>query len=134
MDQKHILIIDDNESIRRSFELALEDTGYPVTTVDSGEKGITEIKKGHYQLVFLNLNMPGMNGVQTLRAIRDLFPNLPVCIISAFHKEFLAELDDARKKGLQFQLLRKPIGAAEIEALARSVLDKNPSNLDKDKE
>ena len=122
--KKRILVIDDEQAVRRSFELALEDSPYYVTTVDRGEKGIEEIQKKSYQLVFLDLKMPGMNGVETLQKIRELFPSLPVYIVTAFHKEFLTELDDVRKAGLQFQLLRKPIGSVEILAIAQSVLDK----------
>ena len=125
MNNKHcILVIDDEPAIRRSFELALEDSGYQVTTVDSGEKGVDEVNNHNYKLVFLDLKMPGMNGVQTLRKIREFSMSLPVYIVTAFHKEFLMELDDVRKEGLPFQLLRKPIGSIEILALAQSVLDR----------
>ena len=123
-NERCILVIDDEHAIRRSFELALEDSGYHVTTVDSGEKGVLEVKNNAYKLVFLDLKMPGMNGVQTLRQIRELSMNLPVYVVTAFHKEFLMELDDVRKAGLPFQLLRKPIGSVEILALAQSVLDR----------
>ena len=123
-NEKRILIIDDDEAVRRSFELALEDSGYPVTTVDRGEKGVEEVKKNIYQLVFLDLKMPGMNGVKTLQKIREFSATLPVYIVTAFHKEFLVELDEVRKEGLLFQLLRKPIGSVEILALAQSVLDR----------
>ena len=123
-NEKRILIIDDDEAVRRSFELALEDSGYPVTTVDRGEKGVEEVKKNINQLVFLDLKMPGMNGVKTLQKIREFSATLPVYIVTAFHKEFLVELDEVRKEGLLFQLLRKPIGSVEILALAQSVLDR----------
>lgn len=121
---KDILVIDDEPAIRRSFELALEDSGFNVTTVDTGEKGIEEVKKHQYRLVFLDLKMPGMNGAETLIQIRKLSMNLPIYIVTAFHKEFLVELDDIRKKGIPFQLLRKPIGSIEILAVAKSVLDR----------
>ena len=123
-NEKRILVIDDEAAVRRSFELALEDSGYDVTTVDRGEKGVEEVLTNRYQLVFLDLKMPGMNGVKTLQKIREFSMSLPVYIVTAFHREFLMELDDVRKAGLPFQLLRKPIGSVEILALAQSVLDK----------
>ncbi len=122
-NMQKILVIDDEEAIRRSFELALEDSDFSITTVSSGEEGAKEVENG-YNLVFLDLKMPGMNGVQTLKKIRESFPDLPVYIVTAFHKEFLTELDEARQLGLKFQLLRKPIGSVEIQALAQCVLDK----------
>ena len=122
--EKNILVIDDEEVVRRSFELALEDSGYHIKTVDCGEKGVEEIKNDSYQLVFLDLKMPGMNGVTTLKKIREISMTVPVYIVTAFHKEFLMELDEIRKAGLPFQLVRKPIGNVEIIALAQSVLDR----------
>lgn len=121
---KNILVIDDERAVRRSFELALEDTDYKIKTVECGEEGIQAVEDNDFQLIFLDLKMPGMNGVQTLKGIRKLKPTVPVYIVTAFHKEFLSELDEVRKEGLQFQLLRKPIGSVEIQTLAQSVLDK----------
>lgn len=122
-NEKNILVIDDEEVIRLAFQLALEDSGYQVTTVDNGQKGVEEVKKNIYHLVFLDLKMPGMDGVETLKNIRKFSLSLPVYILTAFHKEFLSGLDDVRKAGFSFQLLRKPIGSIEILALAHSVLD-----------
>lgn len=120
---RSILVIDDEEAVRRSFELALEDQDYHVTTVDNGKDGAKEVKKG-YNLVFLDLKMPGQNGVETLKQIREYSSDLPVYIVTAFHKEFLSELDEVRKLGIQFQLLRKPIGSIEIQVLTQSILDR----------
>ena len=64
-----------------------------------------------------------MNGVETLRGIRAFFPDLPIYIVTAFHKEFLAELEAVRKDGILFQLLRKPLGNVEIQAVAQAVLE-----------
>ncbi len=122
-DEKKILVIDDEFSVRRSFELALEDSTYIVISVDSGEKGIEQLNQSRFDLVFLDLKMPGMNGAQTLREIRKLDSKIPVYIVTAFHKEFLVDLEDVRKDGLPFQLLRKPIGSIEILALAQSILE-----------
>lgn len=125
---RSILVIDDEEAIRRSFELALEDQDYYAKTVDNGKDGVEEVKKG-YNLVFLDLKMPGQNGVETLKQIREYSDDLPVYIVTAFHKEFLSELDEVRKMGVTFQLLRKPIGSIEIQILTQSILDR-PISLD----
>ena len=120
---KQILVIDDDEAVRKSFTLALEDTGYQIDTVESGERGIEKVQTGRYDLIFLDLKMPGLNGVETLRRLRELDPGVPIYIVTAFHKEFLDQLGTAAEDGLSFELLHKPIGADEIDLLARSVLE-----------
>jgi len=119
---KRILVIDDEEATRMSFTLALEDTGFKVDTAESGEKGLQMKKDAEYDLIFLDLKMPGMNGVQTLREIRKTDKEVPVYIVTAFHKEFFEKLKIARKEGLDFEVLKKPIGNEEIVLLTKSIL------------
>ena len=121
--QKRILVIDDEDAIRKSFVLALEDTNFQVDTVESGEKGIECVKKQLYDLIFLDLKMPGLNGVETLQEIRKTDKNVPVYFVTAFYGEFLSELENAQKEGLSFNILRKPVGMEEIEMLTRGVLE-----------
>jgi DNA-binding NtrC family response regulator len=120
---KHIIVIDDQPDIRNIFELALEDTDIAVDTAESGITGLEKISKNHYDLIYLDLKMPGMNGVETLYAIRGIDANLPVYIITAFHAEFLDELKEAQGKGCNFELLKKPIGMKEIRQITCSILN-----------
>jgi CheY-like chemotaxis protein len=119
---KHILVIDDDEAVRKSFILALEETGHRVNTAESGEKGIKKVEVTTYDLVFLDLKMPGLNGIQTLRQLRQLDTSVPVYIVTAFHKEFLKDLKLLSDDGIVFDLLRKPIGSDEIIELTESML------------
>ncbi len=119
---KRILVIDDDEAVRKSFILALEDTAYQVEAVESGEKGIEKVEGDGYSLVFLDLKMPGLNGVQTLRRLRQLNTYVPVYIVTAFHKEFFKDLKMLSEDGIAFDLLRKPIGSDEIVELTESML------------
>ena len=119
---KRILVIDDEEATRMSFTLALEDTGFKVDTAESGEKGLQMKRDAEYDLIFLDLKMPGINGVQTLREIRKTDKEVPVYIVTAFHKEFFEKLKIARKEGLDFEVLKKPIGNEEIVLLTKSIL------------
>jgi DNA-binding response OmpR family regulator len=120
---KRILVIDDEETIRKLFVAALKDTPYEVDTAKSGEQGIGLEQKTRYDLVFLDLKMPGLNGVETLRRLWELDPGIPVYIITAFHKEFLDELGSAAEDGINFEILHKPFGVNEINLLVRSVLE-----------
>jgi CheY-like chemotaxis protein len=120
---KRVLVIDDEEAIRKSFLLALEDVEYRVDTAESGERGIDMVKKGPYDLIYLDLKMPGINGVETLRQIRKRDKDVPIYIITAFYAEFFEELKNSQEEGIHFQVLQKPISSEQIVLVTRSVLE-----------
>ena len=120
---KRILVIDDEEAIRKSFILALEDTAYQVDTAESGEKGIEMAQKNNYGLFFLDLKMPGLNGVETLRGLREIDKDVPVYIVTAFFKEYLDELKSAEGAGINFEVLKKPIGIDQIVLVTTGILE-----------
>lgn len=128
--QCRVLVIDDDAAIRKAFQFALEDSVVEVDTADSGENGVARIRDQNantpYDLIFLDMKMPGMNGAETLRELRNFDTGIPVYIVTAFHKEFLLELQSLRKEGIRFDLLRKPLGIDEINMLVDSVTRKDP--------
>lgn len=69
---KNILVIDDEEGLRESFVLALKDTGYQVDVTESGEEGVNKERGKKYDLIFLELKMPGMSGIEALKEIRKV--------------------------------------------------------------
>lgn len=119
---ERILVIDDEAAIRKSFSLALEDTGFRVDTAPFGEEGIRMHHERPYDLIFLDLKMPGLNGIDTLREIRKVDAKTPVYIVTAFHAEFFDDLKASAAAGIDFEVMRKPIGADDIALLATSVL------------
>ena len=121
--RKRILVIDDDEAVRKAFLLALEDTGYQVDTAESGKKGIKMEKKNKYDLFFLDLHMPGLNGVETLRALRKIDKNVPIYVVTAFYKMYFEELIKAEKEGISFDVVRKPIGGDQIVLVAQGALE-----------
>ncbi len=121
--QRRILVIDDEESVRDSFIDALETEPYCLEAVASGAEGVACARAGSYDLVFLDLKMPGMDGVETLRALRQLDCRVPVYIVTAFHPEFLDRLEAAERERLSFELVHKPIGQAGIREVTRAVLE-----------
>jgi len=120
---KRILVIDDEEAVRKSFALALEDLPYQVDCAENGKIGIEKFQQSEYDLVFLDLKMPEMNGVETLRAIRERNQDIPVYIVTAFHKEFFQDLVEVRSKKVDFDLLMKPVGRKQIIAVTRGILE-----------
>lgn len=111
---KRILVIDDDELVRESFKLSLDKTEYEVHLAESGEKGIEMVKTGKYDLIFLDLKMPGMNGVETLRILRNMNFQNHIYILTAFHETYLQELEKVINEGIIFDLLKKPLDRNKI--------------------
>jgi DNA-binding response OmpR family regulator len=120
---KHILVIDDEPSIRKSFLTALEDTGYLVETAESGEVGIEKIERKKYDLIFLDLNMPGLDGVETLRELREIDKDVPIYILTAFHAAFTDRLRGAAADKIDFELLKKPLSSDQIVSITKGILN-----------
>ncbi|MCB1734229.1 MAG: response regulator [Gammaproteobacteria bacterium] len=119
---QRILIIDDEEGVRDAFEMALFDTDYVVETAETGEQGLEKARASRPDLVFLDLRMPGINGVQTLRGLRELYPDLNVHIMTAFYQQYLSELRQANEEGITFELSRKPMDGSQIRMIVNSQL------------
>ncbi len=79
-----ILIIDDDDQLRQSFEKLLTEEGYYTDSAPSGELGIDHIRKKVPDLVVLDMRLPGMNGLETFKAILEIEPKLPVIIMTAY--------------------------------------------------
>ena len=120
---KRIIVIDDESAIRRSFELALEESGYGVDTASSGKEGLEMLQNEAYDLVFLDLKMPGLTGVETLRELRKRDENIPVYIVTAFFGEFFDELSIMAENGFEFEVLNKPVDGDMILKVCQAVLE-----------
>ncbi len=120
---KRILVIDDEAVIRQSFSLALENTGYRLDTAESGEKGLSLLRGSDYDLIFLDLKMPGMSGVETLKVIRQVNRNVPIYIVTAFYGDYFEELREMADQGIDFEVLQKPLEMEQIVMIVKGVLD-----------
>src|SRR4051812_15945067 len=79
---RSVLIIDDEESIRRSLSGALKDEGYRVSTAGSGKEGIETLKSDRPDVVLLDIWMPEMDGMETLKYIKAEAPDQIVIMMS----------------------------------------------------
>lgn len=119
-----ILVIDDEQSIRDAFELALMDESYEVVTAVDGLDGLKKFEEVQPDLIFLDLKMPRMNGVEALKEIRKLNAKVPIFIVTAFAREFMEELDAITELGFEFELAAKPMNANQICQIAKVVLSR----------
>lgn len=79
-----ILVVDDDDQLRKSFFKLLTEEGYTVETAASGEQGVDMVKRALPDLVVLDMRLPGMNGLEAYQAIHALEPKLPVIIMTAY--------------------------------------------------
>jgi two-component system nitrogen regulation response regulator NtrX len=101
-----ILIIDDEPAIRDAMRMVLEYEGYECLMAGSGPEGMTVVEKEHPDLVFLDIKMPGLDGLEVLSRLRGLYEALPVVIISA-HGTTSAALEAGRLGAFRF--IEKPL-------------------------
>ncbi len=109
--KKRILIVDDDEPIRRLFKETLEKNNYHVVTSDNGIKALQLIKSWNFDLIFLDLKMPDMDGVETFRRIRRTNKSVSVVIITGYAT---SELLQRALKQAPFGVMKKPFGAKDI--------------------
>jgi len=121
---KRILVIDDDLAIRKSFALALEDANCQVDTAESGGEGIDKASNTKYDLIFLDLKMPGINGVETLIRLRDNGYKMPVYIVTAFHEEFMDQLRVAADEGYEFEVMQKPMMREDLVSITKAILER----------
>jgi heterodisulfide reductase subunit A len=79
-----ILVVDDELVVRDSIKEWLEDEGFSVDMAESGVEAVEKLGKREYGLMLLDVKMPGMDGVQVLKAARDMRPELPVMMMTAY--------------------------------------------------
>jgi PAS domain S-box-containing protein len=89
LKEKQALVVDDNDSARAILNNLLKTLGLSVNSLSSGREAINELEVAQYDLVFMDWNMPGMNGIDTIRHIRNM--NLPeqpkIILVTAYGKE-----------------------------------------------
>ncbi len=119
---ERILVIDDEDAVRESFALELGAAGFVVDTAESGEEGLRMKGEAAYDLIFLDLAMPSMDGVKTLRKIRETDQDVPVYIFTSLDEGLLAELETARQENLSFDVLKRPDAADLIVKITGLIL------------
>jgi two-component system response regulator AtoC len=115
-----ILIIDDNESLRYTLTNVLEEAGFETCAVEDGTKGIGEVRTNSYNLVICDMKIPGMDGMQILREIKIINPDLPVLVLTAFGD--IKNAVEAMKQGAH-DYLTKPFNNEEMILNIRNALE-----------
>ena len=109
-----VLVIDDDAVVGRSFDRVLSDKGYEVSTVLSGEEAMDSIEESKYDVVFTDIKMPGMDGLEVTERIKERCPWTPVVVITGYG----TEENEARAAVLGASgFVRKPLTPEIIESV-----------------
>ena len=113
-NQSHILIVDDNISLCKTMSFVLERKGYAVSTANSGREAIEKVQERPFDLIFMDVKMPHMDGVETYRRIKEIKPGAMVMMMTAYAVEDLVQ--EALQEGT-YGIVYKPVDIKKLVAI-----------------
>lgn len=117
--QRKVLVVDDDPVVAKSFNRVLSREGYVVVTAQNANEALGKLNEGEYDVVFTDIKMPGMDGLELAEQVKARRSWTPVVIITGFGTE--ANEKRARAAGVQ-GFLHKPLSPEMIEASARDAI------------
>jgi DNA-binding NtrC family response regulator len=117
----HILVVDDERNIRNNLGMVLEAEGYKADKASNGDDAILQVKAGLYDIVFVDIQMPKMDGLELLRYLRGLRPKMPVVMLTAYGT--VSRAVDAMKLGA-VDFIEKPFDPKNILLLCEEILQR----------
>ncbi len=128
MKEPKILVVDDEKNIRLSLSQALAPLGLPVDTAVNGEEALGKLEDPNLFLIILDIRMPGMDGIEVLRRISELRPDIRVIMVTAYGT--VERAVDAMKLGA-VDFIQKPFSPGQIRDLTQRVLARGQLNDEK---
>ncbi len=110
-----LLVVDDQPGVLRMICEVLRESGYQVDQATNGNQALSLVRKKKYHLVILDVRMPGLSGIETLREMRKIDPGVPVILMTAY--EELDDMEEANRLGV-VNYLRKPFDLNELRTMA----------------
>lgn len=122
MSADRILVVDDEDSLRRILQVQLERQGYKVTTVAGGQEALTILRTSEFALVLSDIRMPGMSGIELLKQIKQEHPATEVILLTAFAT--VEDAVDAMKAGA-YHYVTKPVRYDELFLVLRRATERS---------
>ena len=114
-----ILVVDDDAAHRKMLTAVLSNEGYAVYEAADGKEAVSAIDESFYDLIIMDIKMKAMDGIEALKLIKQLSPQIPIVMMTAFSSVDTAV--DALKSGA-FDYLTKPIDIEEVKILVKKTL------------
>ncbi len=114
-----LLVVDDDAGHRQMLQTVLADQGYAIDTAADGHQALRAVTGGFFDLILMDLKMPGLSGIEALEKILTLNPKIPVIMMTAYASVTTAI--EALKKGA-YDYLNKPLDIEELKLLVRRAL------------
>ena len=113
--KRKILIVDDNEELCKNLSDILELKGYDVATAYDGYQALDAVKKDSFNIAIMDIKMPGMSGVDTLKILKQVAPGLTVILITAFADDTFYK--EGLKNNIDYEVIQKPIDMDQLLAM-----------------
>jgi CheY-like chemotaxis protein len=119
--EKRVLVVDDDQVVGRSFERVLGDKGYKVDTALSGREAFEKYAGADFDMVFMDLKMPGPDGLEVAKRIKEMNPWLPIVVVTGYGTQ---EAEEKAKAIGVAEFLHKPLTPSDIESVAARVTER----------
>ena len=118
--EKRVLVVDDDQVVGKSFERVLTQKGYQVDTAMSGREAFDKYAGSDFDMVFMDLKMPGPDGLEVAKRIKEMNPWLPIVVVTGYGTQ---EAEEKAKAIGVAEFLHKPLTPAAIEEVAARVTE-----------
>jgi len=119
---KHILVVDDEETVGIGMSEMLRDAGFNATYVTDGEEAVKRVSENPVSLVFMDMMMPRMSGLETFRKLKRIRPDVKVVLFTGYYRDVDRAIHEGVKEGMIDVYIRKPFFAEEIVETAKRLM------------
>ena len=89
-DQRPVLVVEDEIQTREVLKEIVSNLGYRVEAVENGYAAISAVQKQKFHLIFLDLRLPGINGIETLKRLREIDPDIAIVVVTGYPEDLLS--------------------------------------------
>jgi DNA-binding NtrC family response regulator len=117
-----ILVVDDDSIIRKLLMEVLTNDGHHITSTENGAEAVEKVKSEHFDLVFMDVHMPQLNGLEALISMRNLYPDMPVVMMDSYPDQLARQ---AESRGA-LTCMHKPFDLNEMRKIIEEVRSLTP--------